>query len=302
MNILPFDRKVRAISALVEGCSIRATERLTEVHRDTIMRLAVAVGGGCQHLHDALMRDLHVNLLELDEIWSFIGKKDRHRTEKDPPELGDQYTFIGLDGTKKAIVGFLTGKRDQASTNTFARDLRRRILNQPQISSDGFGCYPDAIGRAFGYDVDYAQQIKVYGINELEQRRYSPPKCIAVETRVISGSPDPDHICTSYVERQNLTVRMQIRRFTRLTNAFSKKLRNHTAAVALYVAHYNFCRVHESLRVTPAMAIGAADRVWSIAELIDAACSIAPPPHLPAPEQRAAPVRPRLTVLRGGVA
>ncbi len=302
MNILPFAKKVRAISALVEGCSIRSTQRMCQVNRETIMNLGVSVGEACQRLHDALMRDLHVNLLELDEIWSFVGKKERRRTEKDPPEMGDQYTFLGIDGTKKTIISFVTGKRDGDSTEAFAQDLRGRIVNRPQISSDGFGCYPDAIRRAFGSDVAYAQQIKVYGITEVEERRYSPPKCIAVETRIISGRPDPDHICTSYVERQNLTVRMQIRRYTRLTNAFSKKLRNHAAATALYVAWYNFCRVHETLRATPAMAIGVADRVWSIAELIDAACSIAPPPPLPAPEQIAPPTRPRLTLLQGGVA
>lgn len=286
MNSLAFDKKVRVVSALVEGVSIRATERLTDVARNTIGRINLDVGEGCRRLHNAMFRGLQVNVLEVDEIWAFIGKKQRRLTDEDPPERGDCYTYLGIDANRKAIVSFAVGKRDSLTTCDFITDLRDRITNRPQISTDGFIPYVEAIAAAFGDDVDYAQILKTYaGTNTDDDRRYSPPKCIASVKRPISGKPDPDRISTSYVERQNLTVRMQVRRFTRLTNAFSKRMRNHAAAVALYVAWYNFCRAHETLRVTPAMALDVTDHVWSVAELIDAALAIAPEdaPRLMAP-------------------
>jgi IS1 family transposase len=301
MNILPLSKQVAIVAALTEGCSIRATERLVGVHRDSIMRLGVRVGDGCARLHDRLMRDLHVNLLELDEVWGYIGKKQKRLTREDAPEKGDAYTFVALDATRKAIISYRTGKRTAHNTVEFATDLRARILGRPQISSDAFRPYVDAIDWAFGSDVDYGQIVKVYEgePGPTAARRYSPGWVVDVRRATIMGAPDTTKISTSYVERQNLSLRMACRRFTRLTNGFSKKLANHKAAVALYVAHYNLCRVHEALRITPAMALGITDHVWTIGELVEAALGQepeAPAPMIPPP----APDRPPLSAKQAG--
>ena len=290
MNILPFDRQVAAIAALTEGCSIRTTERLTDIHRDTIMRLGVRVGQGCEKLHDWLMRGLQVPLIELDEIWAYVGKKQRKATPG--TDEGDQYTFIALDAVNKAIISYVTGKGTAVNTQKFVDDIGERVVNRPQISSDGFDAYPEAIEMTFGNWADYGQIIKSYGGDPAKDaaRRYSPGYVTSVERRVVSGMPQR-RISTSYIERQNLTVRMQKRRSTRLTNGCSKKLENHCAAVALYVAHYNLCRVHEALRITPAMALGVTDHIWDIGELIKAATG-------PQPEGRRVG---RFTVIDGGM-
>jgi IS1 family transposase len=271
MNILPASKQSEIIAALTEGVSIRATERLTGVHRDTVMRLGVRVGDGCAKLHDALMRDLRVARIELDEIWQYVGKKRDHVKETDPDTVGDQYTFLALDGTSKAILAHRTGKRDGNNTREFIADLRARVIGSPEFSTDAFRAYPFAIEQEFGWKINYGtieKNFKVTAGNEAA-RRYSPGRVISVSRKAILGNPE--FISTSYVERQNLTLRMSQRRFTRLTNGFSKKLENHMAAVALYVMHYNFCRVHEAHRVTPAMQLGLADHVWSIGELVEAA-------------------------------
>jgi IS1 family transposase len=271
MNILTREKQIAVISALTEGCSIRSVERLTGIHRDTIMRLGVRVGDGCAALHDDMMQFVQVNRLELDELWSYVGKKQRQVRPDDPADLGDQYVFVGIDGTRKAIISYRVGKRDGYNTNAFLADLRQRIVNKPEISSDGFSAYPDAVERAFGSDCTFGQIIKQYrGEPAIDTaRRYSPGVVVGVDYRRVVGAQAK--ISTSYVERGNLSVRMGSRRFTRLTNAFSKKLANHVAAVSLYVAHFNLCRVHESLRITPAMAMGITDHIWSIGELVDAA-------------------------------
>ncbi len=272
MNILPFDKQIAAISALTEGCSIRATERLTGIHRDTIMRLGVRVGEGCAVLHDRLMRNLNIPLLECDEIWGYVGKKQR-RTQPGEADKGDQYTYIALDATRKTIVSYMTGKRNPETTRAFIDDLWERVINRPQITTDGYGPYINAIEEAFADGVDYAQLVKSYSAEHSVQaaRRYSPASVVRVDRQVMSGNPDRRRISTSYVERQNLTLRTQQRRFVRLTNGFSKKLENHRAAVSLYVSHYNLCRVHETIRMTPAMARGVTDHIWTIGELIEAA-------------------------------
>lgn len=274
MNNLPRDKQIAAIAALTEGCSIRATERLTGVHRDTIMRLGARVGQGCTALHDRMMHDLQVPIMEFDEIWAYVGKKQR-QVQPGEADKGDTYTFIALDATRKAIVAHVTGKRNEATTRAFVNDVWERIVNRPQITSDGFGPYIQAVAECFGDGADYAQLVKHYAAEHSVQasRRYSPPHVVRIERLVVSGAPKRRHLSTSYVERQNLTVRMQQRRFTRLTNGFSKKLENHVAAVGLYVAHYNLCRVHEALRMTPAMALGVADHIWTIGELVEAALS-----------------------------
>jgi IS1 family transposase len=275
VNILPREKQIEAIAALTEGVSVRATERLTGVNRGTILSLGARVGQGCASLHDRLMRDLNVNLLEFDEVWSFIGKKQKRLAPNDLQEKGDCYIFTALSATHKAIVSYQIGKRSGANANAFAMDVRQRILGRPQISSDGFSPYVDAIERAFGSEVDYGQIVKVYAGEPGPDtaRRYSPGVVVDVRKAVIAGGPDRKKISTSFVERSNLTIRMQCRRLTRLTNAFSKKLENHAAAVALFVAHYNLCRVHETLRVTPAMQLGVADHIWNIGELVDTALS-----------------------------
>jgi IS1 family transposase len=271
MNILPRDKQIAIISALTEGCSIRATERLTGIHRDTIMRLGVRIGDGRAVLHNELMQFVQVNRLELDELWSYVGKKQKRITPTDSAALGDQYVFIGIDANLKAIISCRVGKRDGENANEFLADLRRRIVNRPEISSDGFPPYLEAVERSFGADRSYGQVIKQYhGEPAIDTaRRYSPGVVVGVRRHRLIGHQR--RVCTSYVERGNLTVRMQQRRFTRLTNSFSKKLENHIAAVGLFVAHFNLCRVHEALRITPAMAMGITDHIWTIGELVDEA-------------------------------
>ena len=271
MNILPFEKQVAAIAALTEGVSIRATERLVGIHRDSVMRLGVRVGEGCGRLHDRMIRDVQVAHIELDEVWSYVRKKQKRVTKEDGADVGDQYLFTAMDATGKAILAYKVGKRTAENTQAFVSDLRERVINRPNISSDAFNAYPEAAELAFGDDVDYGQIVKVFQGEPGPDaaRRYSPGHVVGVNYRKVAG--DPKRICTSYVERSNLTIRMQSRRFTRLTNGFSKKLRNHEAAISLFITHYNLARVHETIRMTPAMMLGVTDHIWTIAELIEAA-------------------------------
>ena len=305
MSKLSVDQQVRIVGALMEGCSIRSVERLTGIHRDTIMRLSVKVGEACRNLHNELMHDLQVSTIELDEQWAFIGKKAKHVTPEDAPEMGDVWFFSALAANQKAIISYVVGKRTSANTQALVNDLRFRILNRPQITADGYAPYVPAIDRAFGVDVDFAILEKQYQapVASDAAHRYSPSSIRAVEKTVVRGTPDETKISTSYVERFNLTTRMANRRYTRLTNGFSKTLPNHKAAVALYVAHYNLCRVHETLRTTPCMALGVTTHVWSIAELIDAALAAPMTPSTPpAPPTTLRPGRRplQLRVIRGG--
>jgi len=282
MNILPREKQTQIIAALTEGCSIRSTERLTDTHRDTVMRLGVEVGEGCRRLHDGMMRGLHVNLIELDEQWAFIAKKQKRVHQDESPELGDCYLFLALDATSKAILSYVAGKRNGENAVALATDLRARIMNRPQITADGFPAYVGAIDEAFSVNVDFAQLVKVYQATPGNEAavRYSPGSIRGIDKQVVCGNPDETKISTSYVERFNLTTRMAMRRATRLTNAFSKKLTNHRAAIALHIAHYNLCRWHETLRCTPAMALGVTDHIWTIGELIDAALAAPEPAPL----------------------
>jgi IS1 family transposase len=299
MNILSRDKQVEIIAALSEGMGIRATARLTGANRETVGKLALQIGAGCAELHDRAMVGIRVDRLELDELWSFVGKKQK-QTKLHEYAKGDQYVFIGMAGTQKAIISYRVGKRDGETTDLFIRDLRERVLGLPEISSDGFLPYQPAIRHAFGDRVAHGVVSKTYSVTHLNvkeaARRYSPAAVIAVSRDVVSGIPA--EISTSYAERGNLSIRMSSRRFTRLTNAFSKKLDNHVAAVALYVAHYNFCRVHETLRTTPAVALGITGHLWSIGELIDAALAAVPPKPAPtAPDRRR-----QFRVIEGGKA
>jgi len=270
-----------------------------------VMSLGVRVGEGCARLHDRLFRGLSTQLLELDEIWSFIQKKQKRLQDSDPAAWGDSYTWIALDVTNKAVVSYHVGKRSWDDCRDFIRDLRARLVQQVQITSDGYAPYAPTIRAAFGYKVDYAQLQKVYDEDtegdRRAQRRYSPGRVVGVEKEIVFGAPEEDKISTSYVERNNLTIRMQLRRFTRLTNAFSRKVENHRAAMSLHVAWYNLCRVHETLRTTPAMALGVSNHIWTIGELIEQAMQApATPPVAPSP----APIRShglvQLRVIRGG--
>jgi IS1 family transposase len=285
MNVLPMAKQVQVIAALTEGCSIRATERMTDVHRDTIMRLGVKVGEGCARVHGAMMRNLQVNLIEMDEQWAFIGKKQKRVNADDSPEMGDCYLWIALDATTKAVLSYVVGKRGTAEALAIVEDLRARVVNRPQITSDGWFAYSEAIQWAFGNDVDYGQVIKEYATvaGNDAAHRYSPGSVISSEKKVVFGAPDKAKMSTSYVERFNLTTRMQMRRFTRLTSGFSKKLENHRAAISLHLAWYNLCRVHDTLRVTPAMALGVTDHIWTLGELVEAALSAPEPTPLVPP-------------------
>ncbi len=273
MNQLSIENRASVIAALVEGNSIRSVERMAGIHRDTIMRLAVAVGEGCDRLLDGMMRDLTCTKLQLDEIWAYIGMKQKTAKVLDKAdEFGDLYTFVAIDADTKLVPAFHVGKRIWPDTQLFVDDLKARLVNRPQISSDAFPAYYGAIMRAFEGKVDYAQTTKVFA-SELNtgRGRYSLPVMVKCENEPLIGNPDRDEISTSYVERQNLTMRMGMRRFTRLTNGFSKKRVNHAAAVCLHFAHYNLCRVHKTLRMTPAMAHRVTDHIWTIDELIESA-------------------------------
>jgi IS1 family transposase len=272
VNVLPGEKQCAVISALCEGVSIRATERLTGTNRNTIMRLGTKVGEGCAVLHGRLMRDLRVSRIELDEVWSFVKKKKRNVQIQDPDTVGDQFIFLAMDSTGKAIISWLIGKRSTRNTITFVEDVRRRVVGNPEISTDGYAPYVRAVDEAFDGAashgiVDKPEVIIAKGPDA--ERYYAKQVLVKVERTPISGAPET--ISTSFIERQNLTLRMSQRRLTRLSNGFSKKFENHCAAVALYAAHYNFCRVHEALRITPAMHMGVTDRVWSVGDLVTAA-------------------------------
>jgi IS1 family transposase len=264
MNTLSMEKKALILNLLSEGNSIRAIERLSGVHRDTIMRLTVTVGKQCREFMDAAMMNLKVGRIQIDEIWTFVGKKQKRLTdaERYGNEFGDQYVFVAIDADTKLVPAFRVGKRSSELAVSFLTEVRTRTVNTFQLSTDSFGGYRDAVDRVFGTDIHYGQVHKQYQEDMVRgERRYSPAKIVRVIINPLVGQPDPKHISTSFVERQNLTMRMQMRRFTRLTNAYSKKLENLEAALALHFWHYNFARVHESLRVTPAMEAGISKHI-----------------------------------------
>lgn len=254
---------------LVEGNSLRATSRMADVSINTVTKLLVDIGGACAAYHDFHVRFLNVRSLQCDEIWSFVGAKKKNATLEQKGEgWGDVWTWTAIDADTKLCVSWLVGGRDAGWALQFMKDCANRIINRVQVTTDAHKPYLTAVEGAFGLDVDHAVLHKIYGAPpEDEMRRYSPAKCIGCEMKTAIGSPDPALVSTSYVERQNLTMRMGMRRFTRLTNAFSKKLENHAHAVALHFLHYNFARIHKTLRITPAMAAGLSDHVWSYEEI-----------------------------------
>jgi IS1 family transposase len=270
-NTLNTDKQIAVVGALAEGSSIRSIERITGVHRDTIVRLGVKVGQGCTALMDAKMRNLSCERLEIDEIWGFVGKKDAHVKPEDDA-VGSVWTFCAIDAESKLVPTFKVGDRDRRTATAFMQDVKSRMATRIQISTDGLAAYAHAVESAFGADVDYAQIIKVYGhdLNKPEQR-YSQPEIISSKKVYVTGRPDMELVSTSYVERLNATTRLHMRRLTRLTLAFSKKRENFEAAVGLHFAYYNFVRRHSTLRCTPAMAAGVEKTFWSVGELVEAA-------------------------------
>ncbi len=270
-NVLKIEKQVAVISALVEGASVRSVERMTGVHRDTILRLMVRVANACAAYSDHELRDLPCERIQCDEIWGYVGCKQRNVSAADRMRRGDQYTFVALDADSKLVVSHLVGRRDSGSTVALMLDLKSRLRNRVQISTDSFAPYVAAVKHAFGDDVDYAQIVKSYEEQPSGRGRYSPPRIVAVTKDLYMGNPDIDHVSTSYVERQNLSIRMQVRRLTRLTNAFSKSLTNLKAAMDLHFTHYNFVRFHRSIRCTPAMEAGIASSPLTVKDLVEMA-------------------------------
>jgi len=271
MNQLSTRERTQVISALVEGNSIRATVRMTGVAKNTIVKLLAEVGTACEQYQDRMLRALPCKRVQCDEVWSFCYAKQKNVPFDKQGQFGygDVWTWTALDADTKLICCWKVGNRSASTAYSFIHDLAGRLSHRIQLTTDGHRVYADAVESAFGIDVDYAMLVKVFGADRVEsEARYSPPGYMGCHTIPMVGNPEPRHISTSFVERQNLTMRMQMRRFTRLTNAFSKKIDNHAHAIALHFMHYNFCRVHQTLRVTPAMEAGIANHVWTINELV----------------------------------
>jgi IS1 family transposase len=268
MNTLPLEKKILVLNSLVEGNSIRSTVRLTGVNKKTVMRLLVEAGEQAKEILDTQLVNIKSNFVQVDEIWTYVGKKQKQLRENDSNELGDQYVFVAMDAETKLVPAFRVGKRTMETTHSFIKDLQYRITTRFQLSTDSFKPYFNAVDTVFGTDIDYGQIHKEYREETKGEKRYSPAQIIRVIINPLIGQPSIKHISTSYIERQNLTMRMQMRRFTRLTNAFSKKLRNLESAVALHFYHYNFMRIHSSLRVTPAMQANVTNRLWNWNDLL----------------------------------
>jgi len=274
MNKLSLEKRAQIIRALVEGNSIRSTCRMTGAAKGTVLSLLRDVGKACIQYQDEHMTNLTCKKIQCDEIWCFVYSKDKNVPEEHKGELGygDVWTFTAIDADTKLIPSWLIGQRDAESAYEFANDLKGRLANRVQLTTDGHKMYVEAIDRAFGTDIDYAMIVKLYGQEPEGDKKYSPAKCMGAEKHAVRGNPDASQVSTSYVERQNLTMRMSMRRFTRLTNAFSKKLENLEYDVALHFMYYNFARTHKTLSnpypTTPAMAAGISDHVWTIEEIV----------------------------------
>lgn len=270
MNKLSTAKRTQVVKCLVEGNSIRATVRMTGAAKNTVVKLLVELGEACsRHQHEAL-RDLYCEHIQCDEIWAFCYAKERNVPEERRGQFGygDVWTFTAIDAETKLVPAWMLGTRDADCATAFLQDLASRLNHRVQLTTDGHRMYLDGVEKAFGSEIDFAQLQKLYGVPPDAERRYSPAQCIGTETKVITGNPEIDHVSTSYVERQNLTMRMSMRRFTRLTNAFSKKVENLAAAVSLHFMYYNFCRKHQTHGMTPAMAAGVTDHVWTVEDLI----------------------------------
>jgi IS1 family transposase len=271
MNRLDSETRAKVIHCLIEGCSIRATVRMTGVAKKSVMRLLVEVGVVCEQFQDRVFHNLSCRRLQLDEMWTWIYCKAKNRTEeiaRKNPEAGDIWLWVAVDADTKLVPSWRLGQRDLASATDFANDLAKRIRGRVQITTDALTTYLTVIENAFGGECDFAQLHKVFRAPLENETRYSPAKCIGTQMRVINGRPDSRYISTSFVERQNWTIRTNLRRYTRLSNGFSRKLENHAAAVALNYFAYNFVKIHQTLRTSPAMAAGVTDRLWSVEDLV----------------------------------
>src|SRR5271169_6819962 len=269
MNRLSIADRAAILGMLVEGNSLRSCSRMADVSINTVTKLVVDFGAACEQFHDERVRNVRVRRLQCDEIWCFVGAKAKNVTlEQKAQGWGDTWTWTGLCADSKLCISYLVGGRSADWAMEFMLDCAARIKGRVQVTTDGHKAYLEAVEEAFGADVDYAQLQKIYGAPAENDTRYSPATCIGCEMKTVSGDPDPKHVSTSYVERHNLTMRMGMRRFTRLTNAFSKKIQNHAAMVAIHAVHYNFARIHKTLRITPSMAAGLSDHVWSLEEIV----------------------------------
>jgi IS1 family transposase len=271
MNKLPKEKQRQVVAALVEGNSIRATCRMTGVAKNTVVKLLVDLGKACAEYQDKVFRNLTCSRIQVDEIWAFCYAKEKNvpKDKKGQFGYGDVWTFTALDAETKLVPSWYIGRRDLPCATEFMRDLASRLKNRVQLTTDGHKMYLEAVEDAFGCEIDFSQLIKIYGKSEEGETRYSPAQCIGTEKHKITGRPKNEGISTSFVERQNLTMRMNMRRFTRLTNGFSKKVENLYYAEALYFMHYNFCRIHQTLRMTPAMKAEVTDRLWDIDDILN---------------------------------
>lgn len=269
MNTLTLERQTAVIAALVEGNSVRSTVRMTGVAKDTVLKLLARIGQACAEYQDKALRNLTCKRIQCDEIWQFCYAKDKNvpAEKRGVFGYGDVWTWVAIDADTKLIASFTLGTRGAQTAKRFMDDLASRLANRVQLTTDGHRVYLQAVEDAFGNDIDYAMLVKLYGNSTEPEKRYSPAECIGALASTVTGKPDARFISTSFVERQNLTMRMSMRRFTRLTNGFSKKIENHQHALSLYFMYYNFCRVHQTLRVTPAMEAGISDHVWNLSEL-----------------------------------
>ena len=270
MNKLDTETRVRIINCLVEGVGINATCRMTGAAKNTVLKLLAEIGTACQKYHDANVVNVKSRRVQCDEIWSFVYAKQKNVPEEMKGQfgVGDVWTWTAIDADSKLMISYLVGLRDAGYATEFMNDVAGRLANRVQMTTDGLKVYLEAVEDEFGGDIDYTQLIKVYGAERSGEARYSPAKLTSIDERHVCGTPDDRHVSTSYVERANLTIRMMNRRFTRLTNAFSKKIQNHAHAFSLFAMHYNFCKLHKTIRVTPAMEAGLTDHVWEIEELL----------------------------------
>lgn len=271
MNKLSRDDRAKILELLCEGMSIRAITRVMGVGKNTVARLLVDAGIACAAYQDRVLRNLPCKRIQVDEIWSFVYAKHANLkyAKSAPRDAGDVWTWTAIDADTKLMASWYVGDRTSTSAIAFLDDLKDRLANRVQLTSDGHRSYLDAVDTVFGRDIDYGQIVKIYGADPSAEKRYSPAKCIGAEKNLVIGNPDPKHVSTSFVERQNLTMRMHMRRFTRLTNAFSKKVENHACAIALHCMFYNFVRIHKTLKVTPAMAAGVTKRLWEMTDIVD---------------------------------
>lgn len=291
MNKIPHAKRIQILNLLCEGSPLRAISRVVDVSINTVTKMLVDAGEACAAYHDANVRNVRATRIQCDEIWSFTYAKQKNVKDATaaPEGAGDTWTWTALEADTKLMISYLVGGRDSEYAWALMDDLRSRLANRVQITTDGHKAYLEAVEDAFGDDIDYAMLVKLYGEAPEGQRRYSPAHCVGARKEAITGRPDRDYVSTSYVERSNLTMRMHMRRFTRLTNAFSKKIENHAHAVALHVMFYNFVRIHKTLKVTPAMAAGVTDRLWSMEDIVALIDARAEAPKRPATYRKREP-------------